>query len=115
MTGAQKIIDWLTEHPDALAPEIDKGTNLPSFPGSYLGYLTRNGTLVRSGKKGTFRYRVAEQSDHPPAPSNGIPAADAFIPSGISELTKEVANLEISVNALRDAILLLKDRLDRFK
>ena len=75
MTYAQKVIDWLTEHPDSRLAEIQEGANLPPcFAGSYLRYLTRNGTLVRTGQKEMWRYRVAEKLDHPPAQSNGIPA-----------------------------------------
>ncbi len=72
VTNAQKIIDWLTEHPNSLMSEINEGTNY--LAASYVSYLTKNGTLVRTGNKGTSRYRVAQESDHPPPQPNEIPA-----------------------------------------
>jgi len=94
MTNAQKIINWLAEHPNSLLPEIDKGINFAGVA-SYLGYLTKNGTLVRTGEKTKWRYRVAEESDHPPAQSNGVHGevmnSDVHKPEAISVVLIEFA------------------------
>ena len=103
MTRAKEIIDWIAEHPDSLSLDINKAFSLSSLIGlnGYLTYLTRNGTLVRTGRRGAYRFRVAEKS-------NGIPSAVVSSPSGGSDLDAAVAALERSVDALQDAIRLVK-------
>jgi hypothetical protein len=109
MTQAQKIIDWLAEHPNSLSPEIERGATLRGFAGSYLKYLTKNGTLIRTGKKPEFRYRLAEKSDHPPAQSNGIPAAfgASETPTVVDSLLAIARSLDRVAQAI--ANLLLED------
>lgn len=107
MTNAQRIIDWLTEHPNSLLSEIEKGTTLPwMFAGSYLGYMTKNGTLVYTGKKGERRYRVAEESDHPPMQGNGRRELTVRVPDDLYEQLRTVVfKLRMSQNeALTEAL-----------